>query len=89
MKYRLSVLTPADKWYPVIKRYIEILSGRIDGHGGVASEIPPSATGLGGPPPRKGGKGCKHHHHCHCHCHDKDESCGHGKYCDCGTCGEV
>jgi hypothetical protein len=45
-KWRLSVMSPTNRWYPVLQRYIRDISLRIDGHGGNASGIPPSATGL-------------------------------------------
>jgi hypothetical protein len=46
MKWRLENMTPEYRWYPVLKRYIAHLSGRIDGSGGNASDIKPSQTGL-------------------------------------------
>lgn len=48
-KWRLSKIPPANRWYPVLKRYIDILSARIDGLGGDAGSIQPSPTDLPGP----------------------------------------
>jgi hypothetical protein len=45
-KWRLSKTPATNRWYAVIKRYIEILSARIDGLGGNAGSIPASSTGL-------------------------------------------
>jgi hypothetical protein len=57
MKARLAAMSPAYRWYPVLKRYIEYVSGRVDGSGGNASAIPPSLEGF----PAKGhGKGHEH-----------------------------
>lgn len=57
MKYRLGAIGNSNKWYPVISKYIGILKGRIDGHGGNSESIPPSQTGLDCPPGRGGGGG--------------------------------
>jgi hypothetical protein len=57
-KWRLSVMPLTNRWYPVMKRYIDILSARIDGLGGDAGSILPSPTGL----PAPVGKPGKHHH---------------------------
>jgi hypothetical protein len=45
-KWRLSMMPVANRWYPVMKRYIDILSARIDGLGGDSGSIQPSPTGL-------------------------------------------
>ena len=50
MKWRLSVMQPSSRWFPVIQRYIGYLSLRVDGHGGNASAVPPSVSGLSCPP---------------------------------------
>jgi hypothetical protein len=44
MKWRLQQWPSADRWYPVLLRYIDYLSGRVDGLGGNAAAIPPSLT---------------------------------------------
>lgn len=44
MKWRLAHQSPGNRWAPVLKRYIEYLSARLDGIGGNASEVPPSLT---------------------------------------------
>ena len=53
LKWRLGLIGPGNRWYPVLLRYIASLSGRIDGMGGNAAGIPPSAGGY--QPPSKGG----------------------------------
>jgi hypothetical protein len=45
LKWRLGLIGPSNRWYPVLLRYISYLSGRIDGMGGNASQIPPSSGG--------------------------------------------
>ena len=45
LKWRLQQMSPLYRWYPVVKRYIEYLSSRIDTSGGNASSIPPSLNG--------------------------------------------
>jgi hypothetical protein len=39
-KYRLQYTPPPDRWYPVLERYIALLSAKVDGLGGIASQIP-------------------------------------------------
>ena len=45
-KWRLGQMSPSNRWYPVLQRYIAYLSGRVDGLGGNAAGIPPSITGI-------------------------------------------
>ena len=45
LKWRLQQMSPVYRWYPVVKRYIDYLSSRIDASGGNASSIPPSLNG--------------------------------------------
>jgi len=64
MKARLDATATTSRWYPVLKRYIGYLSGRVDGLGGSASSIPPSFGGAPIPLPEPGqsnGKEC-----CYC-----------------------
>jgi hypothetical protein len=62
MKARLAATPTTSIWYPVLKRYVGYLSGRVDGFGGSASAIPPSLGGapipLPGPGQGKGNKIC-------------------------------
>jgi hypothetical protein len=51
LKWRLGLIGPGNRWYPVLVRYISYLTGRIDGMGGNASEIPPSPSGYQQPAP--------------------------------------
>jgi hypothetical protein len=44
MKWRLQQMGTANRWYPVLLRYIAYLSGRVNGLGGDAASIPPSLT---------------------------------------------
>ena len=45
LKARLEAMPTRNRWYPVLLRYIEQISGRVNGLGGDASSIPPSLTG--------------------------------------------
>jgi Listeria-Bacteroides repeat domain (List_Bact_rpt) len=44
-KARLKAMSPTNRWRPVIERYIDMLSARVDGLGGDAKQIPPSFLG--------------------------------------------
>ncbi len=50
LKWRLGLIGPGDRWYPVLLRHISYLAGRIKGMGGNASQIPPSSDGYQQPP---------------------------------------
>jgi len=45
MKARLQAMSPANRWYPVLQRYIQYISGRVDGLGGNSESIKPSYQG--------------------------------------------
>ena len=51
LKARLAALPTANRWYPVLLRYIGEIAGRVNGLGGDANAIPPSLGGYR--PPRK------------------------------------
>lgn len=46
MKWRFEQMSPSNRWYPVLQRYIGYLSARVDGLGGNAQAIPPSLSGI-------------------------------------------
>ncbi len=54
-KWRLEKMSPTNRWYPVLVRYIGYLSGRIRGLGGDPDSIPPSLAGA----PRHTEKPCR------------------------------
>lgn len=54
MKWRLEQLSPSDRWFPVLKRYLGYLSARVDGLGGDSGSILPSPNGV---PPEYVSKG--------------------------------
>lgn len=58
-KWRLLKMSPANRWYPVIQRYILYLSGRVSELGGDPEVIPPSPLGYWEAPPTAGDKGGK------------------------------
>jgi len=63
LKWRLGLIGPSNRWYPVLLRYIDDLTHRINHMGGNASQIPPSPGGYQPPPT---GSGKKHaHEHCY------------------------
>ena len=45
MKARLQAMSPANRWYPVLQRYILYISARVDGLGGDSGAIKPSIPG--------------------------------------------
>jgi len=45
LKWRLQGLTPVDRWYPVLQRYVSVVSDRVSGLGGDPDEIQPSPLG--------------------------------------------
>jgi hypothetical protein len=45
MKWRLQEMTPANRWYKVLQRYISYLSARVTGLGGDPNAIPASPDG--------------------------------------------
>ena len=51
LKWRLGLIDPSNRWYLVLLRYMSYLAGRINGMGGNASQIPPSANGYQQPIP--------------------------------------
>lgn len=51
MKWRLTQMSPSNRWYPVLVRYISYLSGRVDGLGGSSVSILPNPYGV---PPKQG-----------------------------------
>jgi hypothetical protein len=46
MKWRLQQMKPANRWYPVLQRYIQYIAARVDGLGGNSANVPPSITGV-------------------------------------------
>ena len=56
LKYRLEQLPPTDRWYPVLVRYIQYVSGRVNGLGGNAGSIPASPGGYQPVPARQDGR---------------------------------
>jgi hypothetical protein len=58
LKWRLSQLAHANRWVPVLERYLGLIEGRIRGLGGDPGAIEPSPWGsYGPPPPTRGGEG--------------------------------
>jgi hypothetical protein len=51
LKWRLGLIGPGSRWYPVLLRYISYLSQRITGMGGNPAKIPPSPNGYQPSPP--------------------------------------
>jgi hypothetical protein len=50
LKWRLGRMKPANRWVPVLKRYIGYIEGRVNGLGGNATTIEPSPWGVYGAP---------------------------------------
>ncbi len=66
MKWRLAQWSPSDRWYPILLRYIDYISRRVDGLGGNSSAIQPSPWSAH-PTPERDGEGEKHYHKRHRH----------------------
>jgi hypothetical protein len=58
LKWRLQAMSPSNRWYPVLKRYIGYVAARVDGLGGNSAEIEPSLQGV----PVKAAAGETHRH---------------------------
>jgi hypothetical protein len=48
-KWRLQIMSPTNRWYPVLQRYVDYLSARVAGLGGDPNQILPSPTGVPAP----------------------------------------
>lgn len=48
LKWRLGQMSKVYRWYPVVKRYAELVAARVDGLGGNSQGIPPSLNGYPG-----------------------------------------
>jgi hypothetical protein len=46
LKWRLEAMSPSNRWYPVLRRYISYVAARVDGLGGNSAEIKPSLQGV-------------------------------------------
>jgi hypothetical protein len=61
VKWVAETIPATDRWYPVFRRYLGQLAGRVGGLGGDPGKVPPTATGTwpGGPghPGHGGGRG--------------------------------
>jgi hypothetical protein len=51
-KWKVEQIPPTNRWHPVLLRYIDQISGRVEGFGGNPKTIPPSPKGY----PVRGGK---------------------------------
>jgi len=52
LKWRREHMSPAYRWYPVLQRYIEYVSGRVKGFGGDPNQIGPSLMPIFKPEPK-------------------------------------
>ena len=44
-KWRLQAMSPTNRWYPVLQRYVAYIAARVEGLGGDPNAIPPSLNG--------------------------------------------
>jgi hypothetical protein len=75
-KARLAAMSPTNRWYPVLRRYISYLSGRVNGLGGKAGGVPPSFGGFPAPGTRGDGRGGRGGHGGHGDPFDHDHRSG-------------
>jgi len=45
MKWRLQQMAPTNRWHPVLRRYVDVIAGRVRGLGGNPDAIAPSPNG--------------------------------------------
>jgi hypothetical protein len=45
-KWKLEQIPPTNRWYPTLQRFIDQVSGRVEGFGGNPQTVPPSQTGF-------------------------------------------
>ena len=45
LKWRLEVMPHSSRWYPVLKRYLKLITGRFSGYGGDPGAVDPSPNG--------------------------------------------
>lgn len=84
LTWRLQHMSPVNRWYPVLQRYISLVSARIKGLGGDPGSIPPTLGGI--PPTKGGGKECPPGPRCgscggETRCHSHDRPCPPGPKC--------
>lgn len=71
-------MNPVNRWFPVLTKYLGLVSGRVNGLGGNSEAIPPT---LGGVPPSLGcGRGGKGGNGCHC-CYGEKHGCEEHRGC--------
>lgn len=46
LKWRLQAMSPSNRWYPVLKRYVGYVAARVDGLGGNSAQIEASLEGV-------------------------------------------
>lgn len=54
LKWRLQTTPPSNRWYPVLRRYVQEVAGRVQAFGGNPAAIPPSPKGAPHKPIPKG-----------------------------------
>jgi hypothetical protein len=60
LRYVLQVVPTQNRWYPVLQRYTEQISGRVRGFGGDPDQILPSPDGTAGGGPGPAAALCEH-----------------------------
>jgi hypothetical protein len=67
LKWRRTILPKTSRWYPILKRYISYIEGRIIGMGGNPSQVQPSQFGTANQPIGQKGLPVPHPVHPHEH----------------------
>jgi hypothetical protein len=62
LKWRLSI-SASDRWHPVLRRYVDYVSARVNGMGGNAATIPAAANGYYPVPETGHGVPVQDHHY--------------------------
>jgi hypothetical protein len=65
--WKLNQLSPSNRWYKVLKRYLSYINARVNGLGAGCDPFVPSPAGAAPLIPKDSGHGHHHHHRCGSH----------------------
>jgi hypothetical protein len=65
LKWRLGIVAPTNRWHPVLRRYVDYVSARVNSMGGNAGAVPAAPSGYYPAPGKTTGHGGAEHGHSH------------------------
>jgi hypothetical protein len=65
LKWRLGIVPPTNRWHPVLRRYVDHVSARVNAMGGNAGAVPAAPSGYYPAPGKTTGHGDAGHEHGH------------------------